>query len=405
MMIFRLAWRNIWRNRRRSLIILASVVIGLAATIFADNVMRGFVRQAFENQLGSSTGHMQVHHPGFRDNPVVENYMAGTSGLFDLLKREPAIRAFSKRAIANGIVSTARNSTGARIVGIEPDEERRVTTVASQIIEGTYLSGASHEVVVSEALSRTLDARLGERIVAMASNSSRSVGSEVFRVVGIYRSPNAAFDKTHLFVPIGDLQTMQGVGDHIAEIAIILERAEMADELAPRLQQAAGSEYEILSYRKLLPGLTIQLELTEQSMGILYAIIGLAMLFGIANTMLMSVFERIHEFGVIKSIGLKDRALFGLVIAEASLLGLLGILFGTAAGMLVTAPFFGTGINFAAFSEGLRAWGAGAIIYPVVDPMGILQGLLIIEVITIAAAILPAVRAMRLLPVDAMRHV
>ena len=403
-MILQLAWRNIWRNRRRSTIILASVIIGLGATVFTDNLMRGFVQQAFENQLGASTGHVQIHAPEFRDNPIIENYMDDADPVLSILRNTEVVRAFSRRAMSNGIVSTARNSTGARVVGIVPEEERMVTTIAKHVTEGIYLTGEPRQVLLSEALARTLDARIGEKVVAMGANSSGSVGSELFTVVGLYSSPNSSFDKVHAFVPIGDVRRMLGIGDRIAEIVIVLDDAGAADSVATRIQRNLGAGFEVLSYRELMPGMVIMLEMTEQSMAFFYAIIGLAMLFGIANTMLMSVFERIHEFGVLKSIGLKDRSLFRLVITEAALLGLLGIIGGTALGMLLTAPFFSTGINFAWFSEGLRSWGYGAIIYPIVDPVGILEGLLVIEFITIAAAIFPALRAMRLLPVDAMHH-
>jgi ABC-type lipoprotein release transport system permease subunit len=405
MMIIKLAWRNIWRNRRRSSIILASVIIGLAATVFSDNVMRGFVQQTFENQLGASTGHIQVHAPEFRDNQIIENFIDDAGPIRAVLDNEPAIMTYAERVLANGIVSTARNSTGARIVGIIPEQETRVSTISSMIIEGTFLTGSEREVLLSARLAKTLDVRLGERVVAMAANAEGSVGSDVFTVVGIYRSPNAAFDKVNLFVPSPDLQRMLGVGSRIAEIAMLLHDSQRANVVAERLQKKMGDTYEVLPYRDLLPAMVAYLEITEQSMAIFYAIIGLAMIFGIANTMLMSVFERINEFGVIKSIGLKDRSLFMLVITEAAILGFLGIVGGALFGMLLTAPFFSSGINFGWFSEGLRAWGIGAIIYPVVDPLGILEGLLVIEIVAICAAIFPAIRAMRLLPIDAMRHV
>ena len=404
-MIFRLAWRNIWRNKRRSVIILASVITGLGATVFTDNLMRGFVRQSFENQLGASTGHIQIHAPNFRDNPIVDNFLEEAQPATEALSRREDVRGFSRRALANGIISTARNSTGARVVGIIPDEEMRVTTISTLVVQGTYLTGAPREALLSEALAKTLDVRLGEKVVMMSSNVEGSVGSELFTVVGLYSSTNAAFDKTHLFAPIRDVQRMLGIGERVAEIAILLHDGEKATDAAAALQQQLGDGYEVLGYRDLIPAAVMMLEMTEQSMAIFYAIIGLAMLFGIANTMLMSVFERIHEFGVIKSIGLKDRSLFALVVTEAALLGLLGIFGGTALGMLATAPFFQTGVDFSWFAEGLKSWGYAAIIYPMVDPVGILEGLIVIEAIAILAAVFPAIRAMRLLPIDAMRHV
>ena len=161
-MIFRLAWRNIWRNKRRSMIILASVITGLGATVFTDNLMRGFVRQSFENQLGASTGHVQIHAANFRDNPIVDNFLEEAQPVVEALSSQADVRAFSRRALAHGIISTARNSTGARVIGIIPDEEKNVTTISTLVVEGTYLTGAPREALLSEALAKTLDVRLGE---------------------------------------------------------------------------------------------------------------------------------------------------------------------------------------------------------------------------------------------------
>ena len=405
MMLLRLAWRNIWRNRRRSLIILTSVIVGLMAIIFVEGVVRGFMRQALQNQLGAHTAHIQIHRAGYHDNPDLARLMDRPDEVDSALADERRLAAASRRVLTLGLLSSARNSSGVMFVGIEPERERYVTTIVSSIVAGRSIGMGPREILVSERMADALDVKLGDKVVAMSSTRDGKVGSELFRIVGLYRTPISEFDRYHVYIPYATAQSLVHAEGLSAEFAaIILPEADVT-QVRDSLRTVLGSSYEVLSYEDVIPTLVMQVELTEKSMLIYYVIIGIAMIFGIINTMMMSVYERINEFGVLKALGMKDLALFRLVLTEAALLGTVGTTIGILLGSGVTMYTEYAGLNFAWFAEGLSSWGSGAIVYPEFKLSSVLVGSLLIIVMCILAAVHPAFKAVRLQPVEAIRHV
>ncbi len=405
MTILQLAWRNVWRNRRRSLIIITSVVVGLTAIVFIEGVVRGFMRQSLANQLGAHTAHLQVHRTGFHDNPDIDRFIQLPDVVDTALIRDTHIHASSRRILATGLLSSARNSSGIMFVGIEPGREQHVTTIQASIVVGRPLGTDPREILVSERMAKTLDVGLGDKIVAMSSTRQGRVGSELFRVVGLYRTPILEFDRYHAYIPYTTAQALIGVGTDAAEFAVVLRSTDDLNRVRDSLRVVLGPTYEVLSYEDVIPTLAATVELTEKSMIIYYIIIGLAMIFGIINTMMMSVFERIREFGVLKAVGLRDLTLFRLVLTGAAVLGCVGTGLGILLGLALTSCTAHAGLNFSWFSEGLSSWGSGAIIYPVLDPLSAVRGGLLIIAMCVLAALQPALKAVRLQPIDAIRHV
>lgn len=405
MTLRRLAWRNIWRNRRRSAIVLTSIIVGVAALVFTDSLARGFLRQMLQNQLGSHTAHLQIHQRGFRDNPTVQGFMEDDGRAAATLSAGPGVLHVSRRIVVFGLLSSASTSSGVTLVGVDPVAEPRVTTIAASVVTGSYLTGAPREIVLGKRLAGTLGVGIGDKVVAMASASDGRVGTELFRVTGLYVSSSSEFDRMYVYVPLEDARRMLRVEGRIAGLAAVLRDPSEAPALRDSLARRLGEHYEVLSYQDLLPSLLSQMEVSEQSMFIIYLIIGIGLIFGIVNTLLMSVFERIHEFGVLKALGMKDRTLFALIVLESLWLGVLGTGAGALLALGIHLPLSRSGLNFAAFAEGLAAWGAGAVITPVMDPGGVLVGLLVILAVCVIAALYPAWRAARLLPINAIRHV
>lgn len=405
MMQIRLAWRNLWRNKRRSFIIITSIVVGVLAMSFVEALSRGFLKQMFDNQLGAHTSHLQIHHKGFNDNKIVQNFMTESAVVTAAMAQNSNVEHFSKRVIAFGILTSASNSSGVSIIGVDADDEANITTIDESIVEGRYLSGQMHEIVISRRLAETLGAGLGDRVVAMASTLDGNIGSEVFRIVGLYQSASSALDRMYIYIPIRNAQEMLRVGGRIAEVAVVARNIDSTGAIKADMLKRLDASYEVLTYQDLMPSLLMQMEMAEQLMWIFYLIVGLAMIFGIINTMLMSVFERIHEFGVLKAIGMKNGILFRMILLEAFLLGSVGVLIGFGGATLINLQLAGSGLNFAAFSEGLATYGAGAVIYPVISYPSIATGMVVILLICILAAMYPAYRAVRLEPIDAIRYV
>ncbi len=194
-------------------------------------------------------------------------------------------------------------------------------------------------------------------------------------------------------------------GDRVSEFAVISTTPDKNRTIKRDLSNTLGTDYEVLTYQELLPLLVLQIDVYKESIFIFYAIIAIAMIFGIINTMLMSVFERIQEFGVLMAIGMKNSRVFAMVLIEAFILGAFGTIIGFIVGYLLYLPLSHSGVDLAMFSAGLEAFGAGTVIYPVLTLESILSALLVIPFISVIGAVYPAVKAIRLEPVEAIRYV
>lgn len=404
-MLIKIAWRSLWRNKRRSIIILISVVIGVVALIIMDALSIGMVRQMLENQIGSHVSHIQVHKSGFNDNKIIQNYIPNSKQVDEVLQNTDGIKHYSPRVLTFGLLSSATNSSGVYLVGINPEEEEEVTKIKRSIVEGDYLNGKEREIVIGKKLAEKLGVELGDKVVAMASTLKGTVGSDVFRIVGLYQTFSSEFDKTTIYIPLDNAQRMLEMGGQITEFAVIVENTRLLDQIKAVLQSGFGDEYEVLTYRDLLPLLVMQIDLYKETIWIFYLIVGIAMVFGIINTMLMSVLERIHEFGVLMAIGLRNNKLFIMIMLEALLLGIFGSVLGVIVGIIIYYPLSISGIDLSIFSEGLTAFGSGAIIYPILTSLSVINAVIIIPVVAVLGALYPAFKTVRLQPVTAIRHV
>jgi ABC-type lipoprotein release transport system permease subunit len=404
-MLLKLAWRNIWRNSRRSMIILLSVIVGLVAIVLYDSISIGMIRQMLDNQIGAHVSHIQIHKKGFSDNKIIQNYIPDPEKVESAVKNNPHIQHYCKRVITFGIVSSAISSSGVSLIGIDPEEEEQVTKIKKSIIEGGYLSGKKHEIVIGEKLAEKLEVGVGDKVVAMASALSGNIGSDMFRVVGIYRTFSSEFDKTHIYISLPNAREMLELENNVSEFAIIIDNLDQQQQVKSRLEDALNENYEVLTYKELLPLLVMQVDVYQESIFIFYAIIAVAMIFGIINTMLMSVFERIQEFGVLMAVGMKNRRLFWMILLEAFFLGALGTGIGFVFSYLLYLPLSNSGIDLSAFSDSLTSFGAGTTIYPVLTVESIFSALLIIPFIAVLGAVYPAFKAVRLEPMSAIRYV
>ena len=404
-MLLKLAWRNIWRNRRRSLIVLTSVIVGLVAIIISDGLSNGMIGQMLFNQIDLNISHIQVHKKGFNNNKVVKNYIPDYKKVESLLKNNSEIKDYSKRVFVTGILSSANNSSGVMIYGINPAQEAKVSIVENSIINGNYLTGNKREIIIGKKLAQKLEVEIGDKVVAMANTVKGDIGSEVFRIVGIFRTASSEFDKTAIYIPAQTEQSMLNLDDKYYEFAIFTKDYDKVDQVQQSLKAELGDDYEVLSYKDLLPMLIYQIELYKETMWILNVIIGLALIFGIINSMLMSVFERIKEFGVLMSIGMKNSRIYSMIITEAFIIGIIGTLVGLIIGLLLEIPLSHTGIDLSFFSSGLEAFGIGTVIYPVLSVGNIIMSSLFMPFVAILGALYPAYKAIKLEPIYAIYYV
>lgn len=404
-MLIKLAWRNIWRNKRRSLVVLGSVIVGIIAVLFMNGFMNGMLYQMLSNQISTNVSHIQIHKKGFNDNKIIQSFLPEADKVEEKLKTNSQVKAYSKRVITFGLISSATNSSGVYINGIDPAKEKQVSIICDQIKEGEYFTGGKREIVIGAKLAEKLEVGLGDKVVAMSNTPDGTIGSEVFRVVGIFKSFSSEFDKAFIYIPIETAQSMLNIDHHIYEYAIVAKDYHKVEQVKNSIKAGLSGKYEVMSYKDLLPFLVYQIDLSKESMWIFNLIIELALIFGIVNSMLMAVFERINEIGVLMSIGMKNMKIFYMILMEGLVIGIIGTIIGLAIGYLIMLPLESVGINFSIYAQSLESYGVGAVIYPTLSIDDVIGVLIMIPFISILGAVYPAYKAIKLEPVYAIRYV
>jgi len=407
-MFLQLGWRNIWRNPRRTLVIMTAVIVGVWAMIFLGSLMRGVSEQMVRNGITTLTGHIQVHHAGYREDPVIENSIDNPAAVEAALEKTmPPNARWSARVRVDAIASNARNSSGVTLVGIDPKREAGISFIGQAVTEGEYLRPDDENgIVIGRALADTFETRLGYKMVLMSQDKNGDIASRAFRIVGIFRAEMEATEKQFVFVTMDAAQKILKLGSGISEVSVLLADQQDADRVAASLRKALpAATYDVNTWRELLPFVTAILKMYDWFIYLWFLVIFIAMGFGIVNTILMAVFERIREFGLLKALGMKPQWIVKEVLAEAFFLLILGMAAGNALGFLNVFVLADTGLDLSAFAEGVEYAGMSRVIYPVVLIRDVVAANLVVFVLGLLVSAYPAVKAARFTPVRAMAHI
>ncbi len=405
-MYLQLAWRNIWRNPRRTVVIMIAVIIGVWSMVFLGALMRGMVDDMIENGIATLTGHIQVHLKGYRSDPVVENSMTDQEILETTIKKlVPPGTQWTSRVRVNAIASNARHSDGVTLVGVDPAREARVSFIGRAVNQGRYLRpDDKYGIVVGKALVDRFETKLDRKLVLMSQDTNKEIASRAFRIVGIFRAEMEATERQFVFVTMPAAQKMLKLKKGISEISIILTDHKEVDKVTTNLLAALPSTYEVQTWEELLPFVTAYLKIYDQFVFLWYLVVFIAMGFGIVNTTLMAVFERIREFGLLKSLGMKPWWIIKEVLTESCLLLLIGMAIGNILGLLSVLALSGSGIDLSALAAGMEYFGISRVIYPVIYGKDLTMANLVVFILGLLVSIYPAAKAARFTPVEALAH-
>ena len=402
-MIPSFAWRNLWRNKLRSFIIISAVTLGIFAGIFLTAFTNGMINSRIQSIISTEMSHIQIHQPGFLDNDQFSLMIGNADSIVRLVRDTPSVVAASKRIIINSMVASAETGTGVKITGIDPEYEMKVTDLSSKIISGRYLDSTDrNSVVISEKLALKLKVSLKNKIIITVQDVNKNINGGAFRIAGIFRTDNSMFDEANIFVRGTDLSRLTGLKGHEAhEIAISLNKNETDD--VTKTLSGMFPNLEVRSWQQLSPEAGYLVSAMNQYMFIFIIVILIALCFGIINTMLMVIMERIHELGMLMAIGMNRARVFAMIMLETVFLSLIGGITGLILGYAVIKYFAKAGINLYFWKEAFSELGYSAYIYPVIDSktMGITA--ILVMIAGIFSALYPAYKALKLNPSDAIR--
>ena len=404
MMMLMLAWKNIWRNKKRSFIILTATALGLAGGLFSIGVMTGMYESMVDSAINRELGNIQLHTVEYKKDQLISQYLPNVDTIVAVLRSLPDVRSYTEHSMIEGMASSATTAAGVTIVGIDPDQEQTVTAVSTSLIEGSYLE-KKNTVVVGKKLVDKLRLKLHSRLVISFSGLDGNIIYGAFRIGGIFKTAASTFDGTNIFVRRADMSNLLGHDAPIHEIVVRTKDQFALTATQQAIQQAVPSSVIVETWREISPELKLTADSTDITNEVFLGIILFALLFGLTNTLLMSVLDRVRDFGILLAVGMYRTRLFTMIILESLFLSFSGGIIGVIIGWAVTQYFKTHGIDLSTLSEGLSSYGIPSILYPYIKASLYVSLTVMMVLTSIIAALYPALKAIRLKPVEAIRTI
>lgn len=403
-----LAWRNMWRNWRRTAIALIAIVLGLILLLMFDGLIRGSDQAIFGNAVRIYGGNLQVHAPGFRERalrlPLLP--LDDPATVIQTVQAQPTVRAVAPRISTTGIVSKRGTSVGVAITAIDPAIEAPLSLQAESITQGRFLLAEDRDaVVIGQGLAERLEVAVGDSVTVLGKRRDEALRQHTMTVVGIYNLGMPDIEKGMIFIPLADAQVLYNLRDMATEAVVFLHSVGGEDALMADLQRDLPG-YEVDTWQTLRPEIRQTLETKLAFTSFIGLVVLLIAGIGILNLMLMAAFERTREMGVLAALGMKGRQIMGLFLLEGALIGVVGAAIGCTLGWLLVGVLSQVGIGFPTVSGMGEAISLiGDRLYPSVTPIDVISRGLLTVAITALAALYPAWHASRAEPAVALHHV
>lgn len=404
-MLWQLALRNIWRNRRRTLLTLSAMVVSSALLILCLGIFSGMLQDMLASATEQYFGHLVISGKGYQDD---RDMFIGISADEDLSAlRQPQVRAYSPRLRGFGLLSHQRNSSPAELLGVLAEREKGVTSLQDSLQAGTYLSADDRNgAVLGAGLARRLEVEPGDQLVFVTQAADGSIGNDLLQVKGIFATGDQGHDNGLVLVPLEWLQQLMALPGTLHEIAVRIEQPLLAADTATRLRSRLPASFEVLDWGQLLPEMREVVASYDVSRMIIVTILYIATGLGILNTFFMSVMERTREFGVLMAVGMRPGQVRLMVLLETLAMGLIALIVGVSLGILLSLYMAFVGVDLSGSLTPITY--AGGTILPrlhaVLETANILVPAIILLLVCLLAGFLPANRAARMQPVVAIRE-
>jgi len=401
----RLAWRNLWRNHRRTLIMLLAITLGVWAMIFMTALMRGMVSQMLSDGISALPGHVQAHHPDYRDDPSIANLIPLSDTELQARLADAGLAGWATRVRVPAVITSEYDSRGVTLLGIDPQRERDLTFVDYDAVEGRFLESTDDPgVVIGRKLAKTLNTEVGKRIVLMSQDPDNEIADRGYRVVGVFKANIQSFEENFVFAGKTTTQKMLLIDDQVSELVVQGDDFRDVEAEYEKLVELAGDGVEVRRWTELDAYLGTMLNVMDGFVLVWVIVIFLALSFGLVNTLVMAVFERVREIGLMLALGMRPVFILGQIIVESLLLLSIGLALGSALAWAAVQPIK-DGIDVSIVGEGMDMWGMSSVLYPELLLSDVILANVVVLVLGFLASLSPAWRAAHYEPIEAITKV
>jgi len=405
-MISRIAWRNLWRNHRRSLIMLSAISLGVWGMIWMTALMRGMVDQMIDNSIKTLSGHIQIHAPGYIDDPSIEYLLPPLNKLPALQKllASDEVVAWSERLRVPAVIRSERDVYAVTLVGIDPARERGLSFIGESITQGNTLRSINDsKLLLGKKLVERLETRLNRRVVLMSQDPDNNIAERGFRIGGIFETDLQTTETAYVFTGIETVRKLLKVGPGVSEISLLGQDYRNLDSLLEKTRSTV-SNADVKTWLQIDPYMASILGVMDGFVLVWFIVIFLALSFGLVNTLMMAVFERTREIGMIQALGMKPSYILLMILIESIAMLLIGLFAGNVLSWLTILPVK-DGIDVSAVASGLEWVGISSTLLPAVKVHDVVLANAVVLVLGILASLFPAWRASRKVPIEAITRV
>ena len=400
-----LAWRNLWRNHRRTLIMLGAVVIGVWAMIFMTALTMGMVNDMIEDSISVLPGHVQVHHPDYLDDPNITNLLPLTDEAIAETFQPAGFLAWTTRIKVPAVLSSERESRGVTLLGIDPQREEVMSFVDYDAVDGRFLEGPDDDgLVIGRKLAKTLETELGKRVVLMSQDPDNDIADRGFRVVGLFGADVQAYEEQYVFAGKRTAQELLRVGDSVTSIVVLGDDYRNVEPVYEKVHALVDDGVTVSRWTEIDTYLGTMLRVMDGFVIVWVIIIFLALSFGLVNTLVMAVFERVREIGLMLALGMKPSGILGQIVIESMMLLVIGLSLGNLLAWATIKPLE-SGIDISVVAEGMAMMGAASVLYPQLRLEDVILANTVVLILGFFASLSPAWRASRFQPIEAITKV
>ena len=414
--LLRLAWRNLWRNPRRTLIAMAAIGLGYAMLLFVACLMAGLRQQMIESGTDLVLSDVEVHAPSYYPDRPIHQTLGGRNGtdvgeLIATIAADPRVQAASPRVYGYGLVSATNQSAGVQLLGVVPDQEQKITVLQTRMVKGSYLTGRTPKgILMGDKLAATIGVEVGSEIVLLTPAADGSTGNDLYTVAGMFHTGLDAMDRGLVLMSLASLQELLRLPPgRIHEVGIKLHDITTATTTAAALEVQLSKTFpvRVRAWPELAPELSDYVQFNRRVTFILFFIFFLLAVMGIVNTMLMAIIERTRELGMLMAVGMRPVQVVGLIVAEAASLAGASLVLGGALGVPLLWYLQVHGLNMGGNRGAVSLAGVvvGPLWYGRQDFTAYTQAALGLAVTALVSALYPALRAARFRPAEALRKV